>query len=224
MNRIWWWVIDLVSRGLEPSERDTVLGDFIESCEPPRRAVPDLLGLIVRRKAALWGASLLRTLAGLTIAAGISFYFRDIIYVYLASGLVHTLSALRPPTHLIYTNPLDPFILYLKLSIMTGVFLASPYVSWQFWTVSSPDRYRHRKSHMCFFVFFTSTLFVTGGYFAFKLAIPAALRLLLSYGLRFRPMVTINEIWNLTIFVMVGGALLFELPGLCWLVYLQRAE
>jgi sec-independent protein translocase protein TatC len=224
MNRLWWWLIDKLSRSLEANERDTVLGDFAESAEPAGRALLDLLGLIVRRRATLPDGRLLRTLGAVLIGAGASFYFRNTIYAFLASPMTCTLRTLRLPVRLIYANPVDPFVLYLKLSIMTGVFLASPYLSWQFWSLFSPVRYRRRKGHVCFFVAFTSTLFVTGGFLAYKLAVPVALRYLVSSGSRFPLMVTINEYWNLAILVTLGVALLFELPGVGWLVYLKRAE
>ena len=224
MNRTWLWLIDRVSRCLEPNERDAVLGDFTESGEPAGRALLDLLGLVVRRQAALSGGRLLHALVAVMVGAGVSFFFRNSIFAYLASPLVRTLRTLGLPARLIYTNPVDPFILYLKLSIMTGVFLAFPYVSWQFWSLVSPGRYRHQKRHVYFFVTFTSTLFVTGGFLAYKLALPIALRPLVSYGSSVRPMLTINEYWDLAILIILGVALIFELPGLCWLVYLKRAE
>ena len=54
MNRTCWWLVDVVSRMLEPGERDVVLGDFAESGESRGRALCDILGLVVRRQAALW--------------------------------------------------------------------------------------------------------------------------------------------------------------------------
>src|SRR5712692_2650362 len=54
MNRICWWLVDAVSLALEPSERDAVRGDFAESGEGGADALVDVLGLIVRRQAALW--------------------------------------------------------------------------------------------------------------------------------------------------------------------------
>ena len=33
MTRIYWWLVDLLSRTLEPDERDAVRGDFAESGE-----------------------------------------------------------------------------------------------------------------------------------------------------------------------------------------------
>ena len=54
MNRFCWWLLDILSRALEPDEREAVRGDFAESGETAGRALRDLLGLVVRRQAALW--------------------------------------------------------------------------------------------------------------------------------------------------------------------------
>lgn len=54
MNRICWWLADVVSRMLEPGEREVVRGDFAESAESGGRALRGVLGLVVRRQAVLW--------------------------------------------------------------------------------------------------------------------------------------------------------------------------
>jgi hypothetical protein len=54
MTRISWRLVDMVSRMLEPAERDAVRGDFAESGETGGQALLGLLGLVVRRQAALW--------------------------------------------------------------------------------------------------------------------------------------------------------------------------
>ena len=45
---------DFVSRGLEPVEREAVLGDLTESTASGAEKLRDVLGLVVRRQAALW--------------------------------------------------------------------------------------------------------------------------------------------------------------------------
>jgi hypothetical protein len=52
MNRICWWLVEGLSRRLEPGERDAVLGDIAESGESGGEALRDLLGLAARRQAA----------------------------------------------------------------------------------------------------------------------------------------------------------------------------
>ena len=54
MTRICWWCVDIVSRMLEPDERDAVRGDFAESGETSGQALRGLLGLVLRRQTALW--------------------------------------------------------------------------------------------------------------------------------------------------------------------------
>jgi hypothetical protein len=54
MTRICWWLVHAISRMLDTGERDAVLGDFAESGETGGQALRDVLGLVVRRQAALW--------------------------------------------------------------------------------------------------------------------------------------------------------------------------
>jgi hypothetical protein len=54
MTRIWWRLADLISRALVADERDAVLGDLAESSATDAQAFRDVLGLVIRRQAALW--------------------------------------------------------------------------------------------------------------------------------------------------------------------------
>ena len=155
---------------------------------------------------------LLRSIYSFIIGTGICFYFRDPIYAYLARPLTDALHTLNLPEKLVYTNPVDPFNLYIKLSIMAGIFLASPFILWQFWLFISPGLYRNEKKYVWPFVFLTSGLFISGGFFAYKLALPKALEFLVEFGHQFQPMVTINEYWDLAMSIMLGVGIVFELP------------
>jgi hypothetical protein len=66
-----WWCVDLASHALAPQEREVVGGDFAESGESGGQALRDLLGLIVRRQAALWkGPGPWVALLGLVVPLG----------------------------------------------------------------------------------------------------------------------------------------------------------
>ncbi len=155
---------------------------------------------------------LLHSVYSILITTGICFYFRDAIYAYLSKPLTDTLRALHLPAQLVYTNPVDPFNLYIKLAIMGGLFLASPYVLFQLWLFVSPGLYRNEKKYIWPFVLLTSGLFMSGGFFAYKLALPKVFRFLLEFASQFTAMVTINEYWDLAITLVVSVGLVFELP------------
>lgn len=155
---------------------------------------------------------LIRSVLAIVVGFGVCFYFSDQIYGLLARPLTDTLHALHMSEKLVYTNPTDPFNLYIKLSIVAGLFLSSPYILWQVWLFVSPGLYRHEKRYVWPFVLLTSGLFLAGGFFAYKMAFPAALRFLVEFGKRFQPMISINEYWNLALTIIVGVGLVFELP------------
>ena len=54
MKRLWSWVVEPVSRFLERDEREAVLGDLAESRQTGRRALLDVLDVVIRRQARLW--------------------------------------------------------------------------------------------------------------------------------------------------------------------------
>jgi sec-independent protein translocase protein TatC len=155
---------------------------------------------------------LLRSVLSIIVGFGVCFYFADNIYSYLAKPLTDTLRALGMSDKLVFTNPIDPFNLYIKLAVVAGIFVASPYVLWQLWLFISPGLYRHEKRYVWPFVLLTSGLFICGGLFAYKLAFPKALHFLLTFGNRFQPMVTINEYFSIAMTIIVGVGLVFELP------------
>jgi sec-independent protein translocase protein TatC len=157
---------------------------------------------------------LLHSIYAIVIAMGVAFLFREYIYGYLEKPFKETAAQLHLDIGLVYLNPVDPLNLYLKLSLISGLFFASPYVLYQLWLFISPGLYRHEKRYIWPFVLMTSGLFIFGGFFAYRLAFPPALKFLLSFGHRFQPMVTINEYWDLLTTVMLACGVVFELPVL----------
>ncbi|MGH9446962.1 MAG: twin-arginine translocase subunit TatC, partial [Terriglobia bacterium] len=155
---------------------------------------------------------LIRCVLSLVVASGVCFFFSGDIYHFLARPLTTELTALHLSNKLTYLNPVDPFNLFIKMSIVCGLFLACPYVLWQIWLFISPGLYKHEKRYVWPFVLLTSALFVAGGAFAYRFAFPAALDFLLKFGHQFQPMVTITEYWDLAFKVIVAVGLVFELP------------
>jgi sec-independent protein translocase protein TatC len=155
---------------------------------------------------------LVRSAISVFVGFVICFYFSDHIYGLLAKPLTDTLQGLHMADKLVYTNPVDPFNLYIKLSIVGGIFLAAPYILFQLWLFISPGLYRHEKKYVWPFVGLTSSLFFAGGFFAYRFAFPAALKFLLEFGHRFTPMITIHEYWSLALTIILGVGVVFELP------------
>lgn len=115
---------------------------------------------------------------------------------------------------LAFTGLVDPFMLYMKVALLAGIFVASPVVLWQFWLFVSPALYRHERSLVVPFVVLTTIFFMSGGYFGYKIAFPMVVKFLLSVGQNFRQVITINEYFSMASKVILGLGLVFELPVL----------
>ena len=148
--------------------------------------------------------------------------FADEIYAGLARPLTGILRELNLGERLVYTNPVAPFNLYVKLALLAGVFVASPFLLWQVWRFISPGLYTREKRYAVPFILLGSALFVSGGAFAYSIAFPQALRFLLRFGAQFQPMITVDEYFSLASMIILGLALVFELPILILFLTLLR--
>ncbi len=136
------------------------------------------------------------------------FSFSEKIFDFLSVPLIQHLAGGK----LVFTNPTDPFTIYMKVALLAGVFLSSPVVLTQVWLFISPGLYAREKKLALPFIFSTTLLFLLGGAFAYKIALPMSFRFLINLGSSFTPMVTITEYLDLILTVILGCAIIFQIP------------
>ncbi len=122
---------------------------------------------------------------------------------------------------LVYLNPTEPFNMYLKVALLAGLFVTSPFVLYQVWAFISPGLYRNEKRYVVPFMVSTVGLFIAGGYFGYKLVYPQALEFLIGYGKQFQPMITIGEYTDLFLTIIIGMGVIFEMPILVFFLSLM---
>ena len=61
----------------------------------------------------------------------------------------------------------------MKIAALAGLFLTSPFVLYQVWMFISPGLYRNEKRYVIPFMISTIGLFLSGGYFGYKIVYPA---------------------------------------------------
>ncbi|NWG00511.1 MAG: twin-arginine translocase subunit TatC [Thermoanaerobaculaceae bacterium] len=157
------------------------------------------------------------SLAAVLVAFLVCWYFAPRIFAWLSVPLVQFLP---PGERLAFTGLIDPFMLYVKVALLAGVFVASPVVLYQVWLFVSPGLYRRERRVVGPFVLVTTLFFLAGGYFGWAVAFPAVCRFLLSVGQDFRQVITVNEYFSMASKVILGLGLVFELPVL--ILFLAR--
>ncbi len=144
----------------------------------------------------------------------------DRIFAFMQAPIMTALHAHKLDEKLVYTNPTDPFNMYMKVGLIAGLFIASPFILYQVWAFIAPGLYRHERRYILPFMFSTVALFLAGGAFGYKMVYPAALDFLIGYGAQFQPMITIGEYANLFLTVVVGMGIVFEMPILIFFLSL----
>jgi sec-independent protein translocase protein TatC len=143
------------------------------------------------------------------------------IYDIMQRPIMQVLKANGMAEKLVYLNPTEPFNLYLKIAALAGLFLTSPFVLYQVWMFISPGLYRNEKRYVVPFMVSTIFLFITGGYFGYKIVYPRALEFLIHFGRQFQPMITIGEYTSLFLSIILGMGLIFEMPILIFFLALM---
>ena len=159
------------------------------------------------------------------IAVAVGFFacwgYAERIYSIMQRPIMDALQRNGLSAKLVYVNPTEPFNLYLKVGMMAGLFVASPFVLYQIWCFISPGLYRNEKRYVMPFMTSTIALFIAGGYFGYKIVLPQALVFLIGYGKDFQPMITLGEYSSLFLTIIVGLGVIFEMPILVFFLALM---
>jgi sec-independent protein translocase protein TatC len=116
---------------------------------------------------------------------------------------------------LIFTSGAEPFMLYIKIGFLAGIFISSPLILWQLWKFIAPGLYSHEKKFAIPFVMMSTVFFVAGGLFAHYLAFPWTWKFFISWGtdyMKFMP--KIDEAFSLYTKMLLGFGIIFEMPTL----------
>lgn len=171
---------------------------------------------------------LVRSLMGLGVAFFACLYFSERIWGIVqepAAAALHGLGYTGSDATLVFTSPMESFsIIWMKLPLLVSIFVASPWILYQVWAFIAPGLYKKERNLAAPFVICTAGLFILGGLFAYFVAFRFALEFLLGIGrnVNVRPMVTISEYFNTFVNVMLGLAIVFEIPMLIFFLTLLR--
>jgi len=159
---------------------------------------------------------IIRMLAGVGIAFLASLTYCNQLWLFVQEPAEYALKriGINPP-RLVAIAPMDQFnIIWIKLPILASIFLSSPWIIYQIWSFIAPGLYKKERRWAAPFVITTAGLFIAGGAFAYFIAFRYGLEFLLGIGrdANITPFVSITEYFDLFVDVILGVALIFEMP------------
>jgi len=144
-------------------------------------------------------------LVGFLIAFAFANKVFDFVYQHLTKSI--------PGKTFIYTEPGEAFFLWVKIALVTGLLIASPYIMLQVWLFIAPGLYSKEKKLAVPFVISSSSLFIGGVAFSHYLLFPAAWAFFGSFSndyMTFMP--RIEPVWDMYIKLALGMGLVFQMP------------
>jgi sec-independent protein translocase protein TatC len=182
---------------------------------PPRREELPSMSLLEHleelRSRLMW------CIGALAVATGVCWWQSEAIFRFLARPVYRFLPKGQK---LVILSVTDAFMLYIKVALLAALFAAAPVILFHVWRFIRPGLYSRERAYAFGFIVSGTLLFTAGGAFAYYVAFPFAVEFLLDVGHEFTPSITGPSYLSFLMTVILGLALMFELPLV--IVFLAR--
>lgn len=135
---------------------------------------------------------------------------------YLRAGDLFDFLAKPAEGHLVFVHPVDGMMAYIKLALMSGLFISSPYIFYQAFAFAAPALGAGVRRAVPLAALVAYLLFGAGVLFSLK-TLPLAMHFLLSYSRPgFEAMISVNEYFSFVFLLTLGTGFAFEVPLLLY--------
>ncbi len=147
----------------------------------------------------------------LLLGFGASYYWSQQIFHFMMQPVFAALPEGEKALH--FASSVEPFIIYLKVGLYAGLFVASPFIFWQIWLFVAPGLYRRERKKIAPFVLAATLFFVGGATFCYLVILPPAFQFLINTaGPDIKPVLMMDEQLGLVMMLLLAFGIIFELP------------
>jgi len=147
----------------------------------------------------------------LMLGFGASYYWSQQIFHFMMQPIFAALPEGERALH--FASSVEPFIIYLKVGLYSGLFVSSPFIFWQIWMFVAPGLYRRERRKIAPFVLAATVFFVAGAAFCYLVILPPAFQFLINTaGPDIKPVLMMDEQLGLVMMMLLAFAIIFELP------------
>ncbi len=114
---------------------------------------------------------------------------------------------------LYYQGPFEPFLIYLKVALLTGLFISFPFIFYFMWRFFAPALKESEAKFIIPVVIFATILFVGGALSGYFLVFPFIIDFALSFAKTgLTPILTMDSYFKIFSKMLLGFGIIFELP------------
>ncbi len=117
------------------------------------------------------------------------------------------------------TTAVEPFTLYVTVSLYAAIAISIPFLLWQIWGFISPALYRHERAYVTPFIGLSTISFVIGAAFAYYILFPPAVKYLLGLGSGdFRLLLKASDYFDFITLIMLAMGIIFQMPAITYVL------
>ena len=135
------------------------------------------------------------------------------LFDWLAAPLQDALNALPDGGTMMFTNATEGFMVDMRIALVAGVLLASPYVFYQLWSFVAPGLYPEERRNIIPLTMGSALLFLTGAAFCYFGAFPVAFKFFMSFtrpGIR--AAITLDSYLGFSLRMILAFGIIFQMP------------
>jgi len=125
---------------------------------------------------------LIRAALAFIIGLFACFFVAEYILNFLAEPIADILRRRGEVAQLIFTAPQEKFFVLIRISVIFGFGVSSPFIGYQLWRFVAPGLYKTEKKAFLPFIIASPVLFLMGASFAHYVVSPLALNFFIGYA------------------------------------------
>ena len=151
---------------------------------------------------------------GVAVAMVVCLIFGKDLVNFLKRPIVDALEAAGFEPNLYAPNVVDPFMAYVKVSLVAALFVSSPWVAWHLWRFVGTGLYPHERRYVYLFAPVTVLLFVAGCAFSYTVLVRYGIRFLVDFGadMDVKPIPSIDSQLMFVLLLSLVMGVIFQLP------------
>lgn len=154
---------------------------------------------------------IVRAFVGVLVGFLCVYHFSETIFQWLMQPMCTAFG--KPECPVVYTGVAEPFMVYLKVGFLGGIFLSAPWIFYQVWGFISPGLHAHEKKYVVPFVGVATLMFVGGALLGYFYIFPFAFEFFLKVATPdIRPMLSMSDYFSFASGLLFAFGALFEIP------------
>jgi sec-independent protein translocase protein TatC len=125
---------------------------------------------------------LVYAMIGMGVAAGLCFWFGERLIKIFCAPLIHQLQVRNLNTQLIYTELGEPFMVYVKISLISAAALSGPWMLFQIWQFVAAGLYPKERKYITKYIPLSIGLLIAGFAFVYWIVLPWTIAFFLTFG------------------------------------------